>query len=325
MPDASDRRVLYASPYVPPEWIAAHGLQPCVPTVHAGGVLTAGVCAWAAGYVSAVQHDTAVAGAIFTSTCDQMRRIFERITGDLGARAFLMHVPTTWETMQAQRYYRHELRRLGCFLVSVGGRPPTSGRLLETTIEYAARRAALREQAARLSPRAYSEAIARFFREGVVEAAGSGPAPRRGVPLALVGGPMMDDHWALFDLVEAAGGHVALDATTWGERALPPPVDRRAAREDPFECMADAHFGGIVDAFQRPNYRLYQWVKGETRARNVRGIIVRHFVWCDTWRAEIQRMHEWDGVPVLPLDCDSTPLEPARTLNRLQAFVESLS
>ena len=53
------------------------------------------------------------------------------------------------------------------------------------------------------------------------------PVERRGttrvrrIPLALVGGPLLGDDFALPELVARAGGHIVLDASEWGERTLP--------------------------------------------------------------------------------------------------------
>jgi hypothetical protein len=57
-------------------------------------------------------------------------------------------------------------------------------------------------------------------------------------------------------------------------------------------------------------------------ARQVRGIVLWHYVGCDLWRAEAQPMREAFGLPVLLLDADEAA--PNRNTGRLEAFLESL-
>jgi benzoyl-CoA reductase/2-hydroxyglutaryl-CoA dehydratase subunit BcrC/BadD/HgdB len=57
--------VAYASPFVPPEWIAAHGLEPIRiwPSTDTGAA-RAGVCAYAWGWVQAVVQESGWAGVV---------------------------------------------------------------------------------------------------------------------------------------------------------------------------------------------------------------------------------------------------------------------
>jgi hypothetical protein len=81
-------------------------------------------------------------------------------------------------------------------------------------------------------------------------------------------------------------------------------------------CLANC-----VDAFQRPNSRLYDWLRPRLAAREARGIVLWHYVGCDLWRAEAQPLREAFGLPVLLLDADETTLQ--RNIGRLEAFLES--
>jgi hypothetical protein len=82
-------------------------------------------------------------------------------------------------------------------------------------------------------------------------------------------------------------------------------------------CLANC-----IDVFQRPNTRLYDWLRERLTARKVRGIVLWHYVGCDLWRAEAQSMRASLGLPVLLLDADEAM--PRRNTGRLQAFLESL-
>ena len=393
--------LIYSCPFIPAEWIAAHGLRPSriMPPHPQDRTAGAGVCPYAWAFTRAAVLETDAAGIVVTTTCDQMRRISERIARDSRAPLFLFHVPTTWQTANAVQLYLDELRRLGRFLVELGGEGPDDRKLADVMMDYDARRAELRAARGSLSPRHYTEAVARFHRDGVLDLSrtsndnqgtasrcgrhplapqeggtppdrrisrsgvphstrrqaswGCDPDARNGadtgiaepklrlpdsplarqqtgaadphaVPVALVGGPMMQESLEIFDLVGRAGGTVVLDGTTSGERTLPAPFDRRSLQADPLLALADAYFGAIPDAFRRPNSLLYQWLRDEIESREVKGIIFRSYAWCDTWHAEAQRMKEWAPVPLLALTSGDRGHVDGHATSRIESFIEML-
>ena len=135
---------------------------------------------------------------------------------------------------------------------------------------------------------------------------------------------------ALLDLIERAGGRVVLDATETGERTLPAPFRAEELAADPFEELVAGYFDAIPDVFRRPNDRLYAWIGREVAGRGVRGLLVRRYVWCDLWHAELARLRHESAVPVLEWDvvgedqpCAAT-LPSTRDTSRLEAFLEML-
>lgn len=321
------KTVTYSCPFVPAEWIAAHGMRPSriMPRTsrhtHLFGAAE-GVCPYAAGFANEVSSDAGGDAAVFTTACDQMRRASELVDRVRPGQVFLMNVPSTWQTPAAQKLYMSELERLGRFLVQHGGSAPSHEKLAEVVRQYDATRSQLRSARGRLSPRQYAESIADFHRTGTFENRScEADAPSSGIPLALVGGPLLLDHLDVFDLIERAGGYVSLNATTSGERTMPAAFDRRALRDDPFPALAEAYFGGITDAFRRPNSELYSWLKREIALVGARGIIFWRYVWCDIWHAEAQRMKEWADLPLLVIDGDDGDVD-GRTISRIQAFME---
>jgi hypothetical protein len=89
-----------------------------------------------------------------------------------------------------------------------------------------------------------------------------------------------------------------------------------------FDLLARGYLTNCVDVFQRPNTRLYDWLRERLTVRQARGIVLWHYVGCDLWRAEAQPMREAFGLPVLLLDADEAA--PNRNTGRLEAFLESL-
>jgi len=316
-------KVVYSCPFVPAEWIAAHGLHPSRIMPHAVSDPSAGMCPYAASFVNEVTSSNEAEAVVLTTVCDQMRRAAELVDRDCHIPVFLMHVPATWETAAAHRFYVSELERLGRFLERLGGTTPTADTLVAVMDEYDSMRAKLRAARGSLTARQYAEAVAAFHRDGTVELHGSSALePRSGVPLALVGGPLLAHHLDLFDLVETAGGHIVLDASSSGDRTMPAPFDRRRLADDPLLELADAYFGAIPDAFRRPNSELYRWLRHEIEQRGVRGIVFQHYTWCDTWHAEAQRMKEWAAVPMLILDADDSAVIEGHTVSRIESFLE---
>ena len=326
------KKILYTCPYVPAEWIAAHGL-------HASRLLldradstfsiarTEGVCPYVRSFIYAAMKRTQVAGVVLTTVCDQMRRAFDILVRQCDVPAFLMNVPNTWQSLTAQKLYLDELKRLGLFLIRVGGQSPPDHVLAETMLQYDDARRSIRAAKSYVSDRRYAEVIAAFGKDGPGETPedtkGSEPLTG-GVPLAIVGGPLMKQDFELFDMIEQSGGRIVLDATETGERSMCAPFDRRRLRNEPRMELADAYFGSIPDASRRPNSDLYSWLNHELSGRGVKGIVFRRYVWCDMWHAELRRLKDWTDLPVLDIDTAGDNQTDHRTANRIRAFLEML-
>jgi len=374
--------VAYCHPLVPPEWIAAHGLQPQwlqpkrSPTAAQGAVR--GACAYAGAVVDAADRGLAAAGLVLTTVCDQMRYAAAVIDRQGRQPVFLFNVPATWQTAAARQLYLDELRRLGRFLVQLGGKSPSAEELVGRMQTFAAARAALLAARDRLSPRQLAAALARLrsadlgidgsmtsafpFPGGmpsrgvaagrhvsdhvehahpalrVVRACHPPPSPSRAprsgrlpqgarevVPLAIVGGPLVEKDFDLFDLVGGCGGRVVLDATEGGTRMLPAAFNPERMAEDPLAELARAYFEGTPDVFRRPNDALFTWLERELAERGVRGLLFRRYVWCDLWHAELHRFRQWSPVPLLEIYVhhDDQGAGP-RIAGRVEAFLEML-
>jgi 2-hydroxyglutaryl-CoA dehydratase, D-component len=322
---------------VPPEWIKAHGLEPrgvWFATEPSALPLAAGVCAFAEAVVHLPEKhpDSAF---IFSTHCDQLRRAFDAVATSASARMFLFNLPATWQTPVAERMFASELERLGRFLVELGGERPTAEGLAEAMTGYRLARRQLIEAAAHLPARDYAHALARFHWNGLVSLPDEVPPPNaNGIPLAVVGGPLPRWQSHLLDTIERAGGRVVLNATEAGERSLGPALGPGAEDADTqagapsvpdlLRLLTRSCLDNCVDVFQRPNTRLYEWLKERLSARKVRGILLWHFVGCDLWRAEAQPLREAFGLPVLLLDANEAAGDAMRQTGRIQAFLESL-
>jgi benzoyl-CoA reductase/2-hydroxyglutaryl-CoA dehydratase subunit BcrC/BadD/HgdB len=315
------KTVVYTCPYVPAEWITAHGLRPRrlipLPVASACAIpRLEGLCPYARAFANDAAVDREAEGIVFTTLCDQMRRVFDLLTRRVDTPAFLLNVPSTWQTVTAQRLYLEELKRLGRFLVRLGGHEPGNEELARTMLEHeSTRRRAIPEVGCALHTN--SSAPDRTDAQ-------STPGDSSGVPIVVVGGPLLRRDRVLFDVVEQCGGRVVLDATETGQRGWCRPFDRRYLQEDPLMELAQAYFE-IPDASRRPNSGLYEWLKDELAESGARGVIFHHYLWCDTWRVELARLREWTSLPVLGLDSDGHgPTDMARRQSRVRAFMETL-
>lgn len=289
------------SPWVPREWIRAHGLEPrgaWFAPLDPSGAVPEGVCAFA-GAMTRLHQAQPHAGIVFTTACDQMRRAADATASSGGKHAFLFSLPATWQTSAARKLYHAEVARLGKYLESLGGHTPGEEELMREIRRSEAHRA---------------------HRRRILEA---GSSSDRGVPLALVGGPLLPSQWSLFDAVEVAGGRVVLNATEPGERSVLPPLPPLAPGQEAVIALADHYFDHAVDVFHRPNTRLYAWLGERLKARGARGILLWAHLACDLWRVEAASLREAFGLPVLVLEAHRVGTGGLRDRQRLGAFVES--
>ena len=364
--------VAYCHPLVPPEWIAAHGVRPrwLHPRQSANTAVASaarGMCPYAGAVVDAARSGLDAAALVLTTVCDPMRygaAVLDRLAQ---LPVFLFNVPSTWQTPTAREMYVEELRRLGRFLVQLGGTSPRDEELGRSMLAFDSARSTLLEAKASLSARQVAQELIHLrsaqFRDptcgrGAGDDGGSRLAPSslqreqnadpaagearpspptplpsngRGeqiasaVPLAIVGGPLVEKDFDLFDLVDRLGGRVVLDATEGGTRMLPAPFDLGRVADDPLAELARAYFEATPDVFRRPNDALYTWLGSQFERCAVRGVLFRRYVWCDLWHAELNRLRQWSPVPVLEIDVNHDDRGvPARIVGRVEAFLEML-
>ncbi|MBI3117402.1 MAG: 2-hydroxyacyl-CoA dehydratase [Candidatus Hydrogenedentes bacterium] len=303
------RRVCYFSPFIPREWIIAHGFSPCRLALSAELACAgagAGGCPYAQALVARAERwDDAL--LVLTTTCDQLRRAAERIALQWAGRShqdalFVFNVPATWGRGPREQY-QAELQRLGDFLVRHGGRAP-EGEVLEHHLERAAGVAVAPSRTAQKQ--------------------GEDHTPKKGIPVAVVGGHLFTEHHMLHYLIRNAGGRVVLNGSEGGERTYPDYAGVSAA-SGPLEALATAYFDAIPDAFRRPDTGLGEWLARRVRERGAHGVIFHAYAWCDLWRAAHGHLAEVVGVPTLFLELGSSPEINGHTRTRLEAFLESLA
>jgi benzoyl-CoA reductase/2-hydroxyglutaryl-CoA dehydratase subunit BcrC/BadD/HgdB len=335
-------QVEYFCPYVPAELIRACGFEPvrlCPDSDRSDNVLRrVGLCPYARGMIANMLNRESNSPVILTTLCDQQRRIADLISLKSQRRLFLMHVPAGRRS-ESLLYYLSELRRLMDFLVNHGGCRPDNQTLAEWMLRFDDARGRLLDIQHKLNARRFTELSLNYCRHvedfnawltGQYESESFTHQPfagrfGSGIPLAVVGGPLLRDDLFLFDRIETEGGRVVLNGGDFGERTFPAKPDRRRIEDNPMLELADAYLGGIPHPFQRPNDLFYQWLGDQIQTRGVRGIIVSRYAWCDVWHGEVRRMKDWSPIPVLDLDGgEGFYTAQSRIQTRVQAFLEML-
>lgn len=323
------KKAIFTSPYIPSEFIAAHDIEPIrifprLEKAERPGFSKVGMCPYAAAFIGeafSAGDDTIV---LFATTCDQMRRAVDLTWHGhpVCPSVFLLNIPATWQTPSSFKLYLGELKRLSSFLQSQGGNKPSKDKLIETMTEYDKERQSLLAQKHLFKALQYAEFM-KFQKNVFVNPDSS--IVSSGIPVALIGGPLLNDDLYLFDLIEDAGGRVALNAMENGERTFPRKFDRRSMNEDPVIELADAYFGSIPDAFRRPNNALYVWLKERLEQEQIKGVIFHHYIWCDIWHAELARFKEWTNLPVLNIHAgDDGETVRGKMRDLIQTFMQVL-
>ncbi|MBF0594550.1 MAG: 2-hydroxyacyl-CoA dehydratase [Candidatus Omnitrophica bacterium] len=332
------KRVVFTSPFVPPEWIAAHGLVPWRKTsdgCHNGSGssgapvnVEAGVCSYMSSFINEVTSDPRTLAVILTTTCDQMRRGADLIRLRSRVPCFLMNIPSTCGTPQADALYQQELERLGKFCLSLGGKRAEPERLVSILLEYDINRRMVLSRQKELSAGDFARELQFFGESGKVrnehDAGLSCARPStEAVPVGFIGGPMTARQFDLFDVFADHGAEIVFNGTESGERAFPSRFDLRRITAEPERVLTEAYFSAIPDVFQRPNDRIFSWMEKEVAERRVRGVVFIRHVWCDKWHAELFRFRDALKVPLLDIELDGGRMNE-RTRNRIGAFMEGL-
>lgn len=297
------KKIVYTCPYVPFEWIDAFGFEPraivgCAGLEHEAVSRIEGLCAYVKACANSVLSGGDIAGAVFTTVCDQMRRVYDVVVEESKGKfeTFLFNVPSTWKSDESKKLYVDELDRFGDWLCRMGGELPSNELLGDVMIRYEEMRKT----------------------RSVCQSNG-------GVRLAIVGGPLSASDCDIFGIIERVGGNIVLDATEgaglgdWGS------FDRGRVADDAAGELARVYFDDYPAVWKRPNEQFFEWLARMCVERDVRGVIFHRVVWCDLWHAELGRTRELTGIPVLDLDVsDDTHGTLERTINRIEAFLETL-
>jgi|YelNatPaOPRAMG01_1025707.scaffolds.fasta_scaffold04118_8 benzoyl-CoA reductase/2-hydroxyglutaryl-CoA dehydratase subunit BcrC/BadD/HgdB len=321
------KQLLCTCPFVPVEWIFAHGFicKRSVPFFkNLGSVESMGCCPLAQAFLDEIISTRLP--AIFSSTCDQMRRAAD-VAKAKGLNVFIINVPTTISE-ESVKYFRSELLRLSLWLESLGGKRPTNKELRACIEKFNDARSLVLDSQPYVSGSFFMNSVMNLAAEtetGIIKKKncvfGSDQATR--VPLAILGGHTSQAHFGLINEIEKAGGRIVLNALSFGNRVLIPKIII-GENEDIVYGIAKHYMENIRDVFMRPNDRFYSWLTKEIKTKKVKGAILATHVWCDLWRGEIQTMKEILKIPLLDITFGTESFPLNQTINRCQSFLEMM-
>ncbi len=330
------KTVAYSCPYVPAEWIAAHNLRPYLVVPTAAQAISvaadnsaaslAGACPFARAAATEALVSSQIDAYVCTSICDQRRRETELAGRRSEKPVFMMHVPATWQRESSAKLYESELERLGRFLKKLGGRAPEASRLADSLCQYDMARAKLSVAGANLPASDVTKRLWKLYQDGPQTLDFPDEVERspkkNGVPLAVVGGPLMREALAILDALENGGARVAVNFTENGADFGPAKFNRRYVHGRPMRELVRAYFDHICHPFKRPNDGFYHRLSELVANRGVRGILFVRYVWCDIWHAELAVIKARLSVPVVDVDFGGDDSWAARVRSRVEALLE---
>jgi hypothetical protein len=352
------------SPFLPPEWLTAHGFSPRPPATTPPTAIGEGRCGLAQAMRDAVATTPADV-VIWASACDQLRRSGDELPSD--RPTFRFHVPVAWQGPAAFDCYADELHRLGRFLAAHGGKDPSPKILAVELAAWEAHRRNLCELRKSLSPKDFTHLLLTWpdltgqsaiqWKCGAIPDLTAQPSLECDTPVSLwlsaeraslasesgAGTPHSKDACGVksgIPLVLLGGALMEHDLPLFdaigragGTVVLNATDNGEMAIPDPVDpgLSAEDPFAAMAEAhfrlpavFRRPDDALYAFLDKRLANRQVRGLIVHRQPWCDLWHAAIPRLRGRFGLPLLDLEATADPT-PAHARNRLAAFTESLA
>lgn len=320
-------KILCHCPWIPNEWIRAHGATPLRLFSDEESTLKqeihVGTCPHVSQFMAFSQEQQEqVDAVIFSTMCDQMRRNSELFHSE--KPHFLFNLPSTWQTPTARKLYQYELLRLGKWLTSLTGISCSEEKLRkELTLSFENRQRlfdAIAEH--QLISSDFIQLEAQLFETGnLPEEFIFSPQKTERIPLLLIGSPTALATEKLFHLIEQFDGRIAINFSEGGWHDVPTQIDKRLLAENAFEAMLTA-YEELPGIFQRPNTSWYQKIRKIISSQEIQGIIFWQQPWCDLWHGEVQRFKAWCSLPILHITVNDHGDMDAHTSGRLEAFME---
>lgn len=289
--------VYYSCSFVPPELIVACGCMPQRLAAACGNGRFSpkeGMCSYTKAWLAMLLEKSGNEDftAVFTTSCDQMRRAFDLYCRQSGRKVFLLNVPVM-NTSRALDYYQQELKRLRTFLCTAG----------ESDFDEDCLRKLMLRLAFKDDP----------------------PGGRKGPQIALTGGPIPRSiRQAVQDILRASNGQIFFDASedTLIHHFLK--FDPGQTKQEPLKELAAGYFQ-LPAIWRRPNELFYKWFGGQIHERDIDGIILFRHVFCDLWHSQVYEFKRRFDMPVLEIDLDGGISLSVSAASRIQAFLEALA
>jgi len=276
-------------------------------------------------------------------SCQHLKKVAEVLEYEGGVKVMKLGVPHQDGDLE-RGYFVRRLKDLAYRLETVTGRKVTRQRLKDAVAFYDRIRGLLREvsflrrvgsslrsaEFIRLNHLSfYADPV--FFVEELerIREALRQEGSREGVerPRVLLMGPVLasGDYW-LLDLIDGAGGEVAMEEFFEGVRYY---LHEVGEVSDPFEDLARFYLSvRLPAAFMRASARRrLETIESLVEEFRVQGVIFYRLLCCETYDQEsyfLSRQLGNRGLPFLSLESDFSPAAQAQAKVRIEAFLEML-
>ena len=327
-------RAYFSSPFIPSELVSACGFSPvsnmlAFEHVKSDNTLT-GVCAFARTFANhakqVCKHDV----IIFTSICDQLRRISELVSPADNDNIFLFNMPATWQTEASFYLYKAELNRLTNFLCKKSN-IIFEDKILANEIEkYNFQKEKLNSISQNFSADAKLKLAAHFHKHQTIDnfskQVSTPSKPNSNKPrIAFIAGDLLPQESWIYKEIALAGAEISLDLSECSLQNLTKTFDLDLEKDSAFNSMSKFYFEAINDAFRRPDIKFRNKIESLIRTQKIAGVIIQHYVWCDIWQAQASALSKHLSIPVLNIDCDAESANNRqRLVTRIHAFIEML-
>ncbi len=262
--------------------------------------------------------DAVIAGAC----CDQMRRLTETLSDNLGIPVIFYGAPRTWNCDKT--YFLKEMQDAFDRLGKAIGRE-YNDRELRQYIDLRNRLRKLVNQMrdkGGLHTRLLHKIAASPLPTGKIIDFLNALEPEQnsgdGIRLMLLGSIPSGKE---LTLIEEVGGQVVADATCLGDRAFILP---KSSVSDPIEFLYQYYIEDNLCPHRRPYTRLIDYVKEMLVRRRVDGVVYRSVKYCHPFGLAATRFRKELDVPFLQLDDNLTLQATSSLRTRIGAFVEML-
>ena len=283
--------VYYTCSFVPPELIRACGFRPCrlapisknIPQFQIEGMCSL-TKAWLENLQDIANRNEACI-AVFTTSCDQMRRAFDLICKKENIRAFLLDIPKTINE-QSLCYYQHELLRLASFLCELSGESFNEDHL----------NIFLQEKKPPLQ----------------------NPESHRCMQIAIMGGPVPETILKhLEHITGLADARIGLHLT---ENHITPDESSKVGS---LKELGESYCN-IPAIWKRPNNAFYDWLESQVQNTKIDAVLLFRHIFCDLWHSQVNEFKRRLQIPVLDIELDGQETLSAAAVSRVQAFLETL-
>ncbi|MBW1789050.1 MAG: 2-hydroxyacyl-CoA dehydratase [Deltaproteobacteria bacterium] len=282
-------------------------------------------------------------GAVWSSTCEQMRRSYELWCDQVKLDYFeMLSVPHSTEGERRLTWYRDEIEKIakgidGCF-----GRSVSEEELRESIRTYNRFRKLMLElyelrelvapkltgaEAMKIAQAGFSMPKEQF--NDMLSAALAELEARPGISdynaRIMVCGSYLDDTF-LLDLIEESGAIVVTDNLCTGRKYIEGLVDEMA---DPLDALAQRYLNHVSCPRMVGDYpKRLAFTKKLIQEARVDGVIFQRLPFCDNHAVENvmeSKAVEEDGIPVLNLEKEYLAADKGRLKTRIQAFLEKIA